>query len=150
MHHTAEARRAEELAYQLAKIFDFRLGDEPEEIFLQTLRYDFDRQIAPLHGADDRADIIDRVRITAQQRGHADIAPDLHDVGDDSFLAKKTTLLGDIKINRGDAAAGIGDDDFFDRRLSAAVGGYRQRQENGQQQRLNFHWTLQRSRFRCT
>ncbi len=75
---------------------DFGLGDQPEQIFLKTLRYDFGRQIAALHGANQRADVVDRVGIAAQQRGHADIAPDLHDVGDEPFLAEKAALLGDI------------------------------------------------------
>ena len=80
--------------------FHFRFGDQPEKIFLQTLGYDFGRQIAALHGANDRADVVDRVGIAAQQRGHADIAPDLHDVGLQILLGEKSRAPGRCRDRR--------------------------------------------------
>jgi len=35
----------------------------------------------------------------------------LHDIGQETFLPKKPALLGDVKIDRGNAAARIGYDD---------------------------------------
>jgi hypothetical protein len=49
--------------------------------------------------------------IAAQKRRHADIAAHLHDIGQQTFLPKKAALLGDVKIDRGNAAARIGYDD---------------------------------------
>ena len=77
-------------------ILDFGFGDQPKQIFLKALRHNFCRQIAALHGANQRADVVDRMGIAAEQRGDADIAAHLDDIGDEPFLAEKAALLGDV------------------------------------------------------
>ena len=94
------------------------------------------------HGANHGANVIDGVSVAAQKRRHADIAPHLHDIRGDVFLAKKAALLGNVKINRRDAATGVSDNDFVDRRLS--IGGHDNdwKEKNGEQQRWCFHRNL--------
>ena len=53
--------------------------------------------------------------IAAQKRGDADISPYLDDLRLQAFLAEIAAILSNIKIDGGDAANGIGDDDFLER-----------------------------------
>ena len=90
---------------------DFRFGHHPKEVFLKTLRDHFGGQIGAFQSANDRADIVDRVGVAAQERGYADIAAHLHDFGLQALLTEKAALLGDVEIDGSDAPAGIGDND---------------------------------------
>jgi len=67
--------------------------------------------------------------IAAEQCGHTNVAAHLHDVGEQPFLAEKAALLGDVEIDRSDAAARVGDDDFFQRGLCARVRSKNDKQE---------------------
>ncbi len=57
------------------------------------------------------------LHLAAQRRRNRDVAADLHDIHVEAFIAKKASLLGDVKIDGGDAPAGNRKNDLFMARL---------------------------------
>src|SRR5262245_61101886 len=105
MLRAAQGRRTKSLAFQLSNIFYFWFGHEPKEVFFEALRNYLCRQVAAFHGADQSADVIDRVGVAAEQSRHTDVAAHLDHIRRQSLLAKKATFLRDVKIHRSDTPA---------------------------------------------
>src|SRR5580765_933258 len=117
MLRATEGRRAQDFSLQLGDRGYFLSGDEPKQVSFETYGENLEGNFTSLQRANDGSDAIRGLHLAAQRRRDRDIAADLHDIHVEAFIPKEASLLGDVKIDGGDAPAGNRKDDLFMARL---------------------------------